>query len=641
MAKKKQQIKTDVDLKEVIEPIAPTVELEVEPEAEIEVAEVFEEKITKESLQNAILTLQKYKEGKASLEAKITANELWFKMRSWENMRHVNDNQSKPVSAWLHNSISNKHADMMDNYPEPTVLPREESDKDTAKSLTDILPVVLECNDYEAVYDECAWYKLKQGTAVKKIIWNQTKENGLGDIEVKKVDILNIFVEPGVADIQDSQNVFHVELADKEVLEEQNGLDKGTLSESTVDVTKYAYDDYIDTTNKACVIDWYYKKTVGTKTVLHYVKFVNDIILFATENDPEYAGVGWYNHGMYPFVVDTLFPNEGSIFGFGYIDIMKDCQEYIDKLNQAILSNTQMAAMPRYFYRDDASINIDELCDWTKPFVHVDGNLGQDAIRQIEVPAVQSNVINVLQMKIDELKETSGNRDFSQGSTSAGVTAASAIAALQEAGSKLSRDLIKSSYRAFKSECEMIIELIRQFYDNQRTFRILGEQGEEEFTQFDNMAMKPQPQGNDFAVEMGERLPVFDVKVSIAKKSTYSRMAQNELAIQFYNLGFFAPQNSDQTLACLDMLDFEGKDKMIRRISNNGTMFQMIQQLQMQLAQLQQEVGMAPNQQQMQGAVASGQESQDINYDSLGGPRENDTITEQAKEQAQKSSEVR
>jgi len=94
----------------------------------------------------------------------------------------------------------------------------------------------------------------------------------------------------------------------------------------------------------------------------------------------------------------------------------------------------------------------------------------------IRSPAKETCAADVL-AHIEELKETRGNRDFSQGGTTSGVTATSAIAALQEAGSKLSRDMIKGSYHAFTQIACLVIRLIRQFYDEPRAFRILGEQG--------------------------------------------------------------------------------------------------------------------------------------------------------------------
>ena len=123
---------------------------------------------------------------------------------------------------------------------------------------------------------------------------------------------------------------------------------------------------------------------------------------------------------------------------------------YIDKLNQALMRHALMASRKRYFIRDNGSVNEKEFADWNRDFIHVAGSgLGQDSIREVDVGNLDSTIPTMLSQKIEELKETSGNRDFSQGSPSGGVTAASAIAALQEAGNKLSRDMIKGSYFAF------------------------------------------------------------------------------------------------------------------------------------------------------------------------------------------------
>ena len=106
---------------------------------------------------------------------------------------------------------------------------------------------------------------------------------------------------------------------------------------------------------------------------------------------------------------------------------------------------------------------------------------------------MQGNSLSYRNSRIEELKEISGNRDLTQGGTTGGVTAASAIAALQEAGSKLSRDMLKSAYRAFAKQCYLIIELMRQFYDEQRVFRITGQRGESEFVPFSAQGLRAKP----------------------------------------------------------------------------------------------------------------------------------------------------
>lgn len=525
-----------------------------------------------EQIREANNTLQKYKQGKANLEQRIIDNEQWYKLRHWECMRDKKQ-QVQPTSAWLFNSLANKHADAMDNFPSPNILPREEGDKGEAEMLSSIIPVILEQNDFEETYDNVQDYRLKSGTGVYGIFWDNEKMNGLGDISILKADLINLFWEPGITDIQRSRHLFHVELADNDLLEQEYPQLRGKLSSSSIDLSKYVYDDTVDTSTKSAVVDWYYKKRQNGRNVLHYCKYVNDVVLFATENDPEMAERGWYDHGQYPFVFDPLFSMEGTPCGFGYIDVGKDTQAYIDRANQAIMQNMLANAKPRHFIRSDGSVNEAEYADTTKDFIHVDGSLGQDSILPVQGKPLNNVYIEVLHDKIDELKETTGNRDISTGGTTSGVTAASAIAAMQEAGSKLSRDHNKASYRAFRKVVLMVIELIRQFYDLPRCFRIIGENGTARFVEYSNANLRPQKQGIEMGVDMGYRLPLFDVEITAQKASPYSKMSQNELALQFFGAGFFNPQMSDQALACLEMMDFDRKQGIMQRIAQNGMMY--------------------------------------------------------------------
>ena len=542
--------------------------------------------IGRSQIQAANQTLLKYKEGKANLERRIVDNEQWYKLRHWECMRDKH-NDVQPTSAWLFNCIANKHADAMDNFPSPNVLPREEEgDRAEAEMLTSIIPVVLDQNDFEQTYSDVMQYKIKNGTGVYGIFWDKSKLNGLGDISIKKIDLINLFWESGITDIQKSRNLFNVELADNDLLIGQYPQLQGKLGKSTIDISKYVYDDNVDTSNKSVVVDWYYKKNQNGKIVLHYCKYVNDEVLFATENDPNFSERGLYDHGEYPFVFDVLFPVEGTPAGFGYIDVGKDAQTYIDRGNQAIMQNMLSNARPRYFVRNDGSVNIEEYADLSNDFIHVDGNLGQDSIVPVQGKPLNGIYVSVINNKIDELKETTGNRDISTGGTTSGVTAASAIAAMQEAGSKLSRDHNKASYRAFRKLCLMVIELIRQFYDSPRCFRIIGENGVARFVQYSNSGIKPQSQGIDFGIDMGVRIPFFDIEITAQKQSPYSKMSQNELALQFFSAGFFNPQIADQALACLDMMDFDRKEFIMQKISQNGGMYQQILMMQQQMMQL-------------------------------------------------------
>lgn len=532
---------------------------------------LYKKKIGEEDILKAEEILKNYKAGKENLEAKLIENEQFWKLRHWESKKV---NKDRPATAWLWNVIVSKHADMEDAYPEPSFLARAKDDEPEAKKLSSVVPVILAQNNFEETYSDCAWYKLKQGASVYGCFWDGSKMNGLGDISINKIDLINLFWESGITDIQKSRHVFHVELVDNEIIEQRFPETKGKLGNGNPGVlAKYLYDENVDTSEKSCVVDWYYHTEYNGMKQLHLVKYVSNILLFASENDPENYPNGWYAHGQYPFVVDSLYDIEGSICGYSYTDICKDAQIQIDTITDALVKNTILASKPRFMYRADSGLNIEEFANLNNEFIKVEGNLGEDALREVKIDAVSGNCMNMLQLKIDEIKDTTGNKEVNNGSTPSGVTAASAIAALQEAAGKTSRDVIKTTYKAYKQLIYMVIELIRENYSIQREFRITGEQGQNEYIDYSNANIAPQAQGTDFGVDMGYRLPMFDITVSAAKANPYSRMEQNELAIQLYNMGFFNPQMSDQALACLEAMDFETKEKIKEIIGRNATMY--------------------------------------------------------------------
>ncbi len=669
--------------------------------------------IDAERLREFTAALQKYKTGKASLERRILAAENWWRLRN--RVQEAKAGFGSPEgyqseSGWLHNVIVSKHADAMDAFPEPVLLPREPDDAREAQMLSAVLPCILEQNRFEKTYDAAMWQKLKTGTAAYRVVWDPDKLGGLGDIRIDRVDLLNLFWEPGVDDIQESRYLFCTHLEDEDLLQERYPQLKGRMGGSAFRATRFVYDDAVDLSGKATVIEVYYKK----RGALHYVKYVGDTVLYATENegnaefgirnselpvdprsgtddgpfvngpygaDPRspvgalheapadtgrlsderarpWAGAspyeaqgdsvgaalpplqgelssersearlrgcamtdaslrelcddrhphrpfgapppegearelaaptegearskgsfahGLYAHGRYPFVLDPLFPVEGSPCGYGFVDLCANAQTAIDLMRTAFVKNTLVGATPRYFQRIDGSVNEEEFTDLTKPLVHVSGNLGEDSLRQIGFAGLPGVYVSVLESTIRELRETSGNTETATGTMNVGVTAASAIAALQEASGKGSRDATRASYTAFAEIVELCIELIRQFYTLPRQFRITGAAGVD-FLRYDNSGLRPRQQFVG-GLPLGLRQPVFDVKVSAQKRSGYTRMAQNELAMQLYRLGLFAPGNEQQALNLLELMEFDGREELRRRLESGLGLRQRLEEL--------------------------------------------------------------
>lgn len=601
-----------------------------------------QKKVDEKRLREWMRLLQTYKAGKANLENRVIASENWWKLRNTsEENSEVQKNGSKGFvskSAWLHNVIVNKHADMAEAYPSPNILPREKGDEAEAKMLTAIVPCVMEQTDFEEVYSDAAWAKCKSGTAIYKIVWDGGKLGGLGDISITQVSPLNLFWEPGITDIQKSKAFFQTELVDNEKLKRKYPQLENKLKSNNFLSARFLYDDTVDTSGKSTVVEVYYKQD----GLLHYCQFVGDTVLYASEDDEKWAERGFYDHGLYPYDFDPLYPVEGSPCGYGYIDVCKSPQTEIDMMKTAIVRNTMVACMPRFLSRKDGNINEEELMDLNRAVVHVEGNIDEVSIRQMSTNYLSGNYINVLQSSIEELRETSGNTEVSAGSTSSGVTAASAIAALQEASGKGSRDATKSAYRSYRRIVNMVIELIRQFYDQPRQFRIMGEAGQQEYVMYSNEHLRGQPMGMAFGEELGMRLPVFDIRVEPQKRNAYTKLSQNEMAIQLYQLGVFNPQMADQAAGMLELMDFDGKDTLLQKVRQNGMLLQLAMQatqLAMQFAPPELSVGIAAQAQQMGMAVPVPQAS--ANPEAIGGGEDQgeSQVTKNARKRAAEASQ--
>lgn len=543
--------------------------------------------------------LAKYKAGKAKLEKRVQDAERWWQLRNEFQEDPETDygdlkDKFRSKSAWLFNVIASKHADYHEAYPTPNFLARAEDDKQEARMLSKIVPCVLKQNKFEEVYDAVGWQKIKTGTGIYKVVWDKDKLHGLGDISILRRSMLNVFWEPGVTDIQDSKYFFDIEMVNMDqILDDYPELDEKQLRGS-IEPAKMPTEDYVSMDDKVPLIDVYYKR----RGKLHYAKYCGETVLYATENDNEVlrqerdpltgditgvhtkAADGLYDHGLYPYVFDVLFPLEGSPAGFGYIDVAANAMTRIDLMNQSFLANVKASATPRYFSRIDGGINETEFLDTNKAIVHVTGPLDDLAIRPLEVNPLTSYHIAVQESTIAELRETTGNTEAGNGVRQSGITAASAYAALQEAAGKTSRDSTLTSYRATERVDYMIQELIRQFYDQPRQFRVMGDMGAEEYVTFDNSGMRPQWQGIIGGIDMGYRVPEYDIDCVPEKNTNYTKMAQNELALQLYGSGFFAPQNADQSLACLSIMDFDSKEEVEQKVAQNGTLFTMLRQWQ-------------------------------------------------------------
>lgn len=557
------------------------------PAKEVELQELPSTAVDEKRMAVWNSTLRAYKNARGTVEKKIKDNERFWRMRQWKDGR--NGENAIPSTAWLFSCIQSKLADVMESYPTANFLPRQKDDKKEAKRLTSVVPVVVAQNNFRQTYRDVSEYTLKNGVGVYHIWWDGAKHGGLGDISIRGMNVFNVLWEPGITDIQDSTYVFTVELVDKRILKQRYPDKAPYIKGKAITPEQFVTDERVDTQDKVVVVDVYYRVEQGGRKILHYCKYADTVCLESTENDPQSYPNGLYDHGMYPFEVQPLYHIENSLFGMGLVDIGADAQLQIDLMNEAIVENTLMGAKPRFMSTLDNAEAERQMADWTQTFVKV-ASLSESTTKPINSTPLQGNYLDFLRSKIDELKQVTSNHDVNNGAAPSGITAASALAALQERSGKDSRYVISIFYNTYNRVMIHVMELMRQFYNTKRYFRIIPDVigGEETFMEYDNSYLKGIPQAPVNGKDVGMRIPEFDIEITAEKANPYKKMEMNELALSFFKMGFFNPQLADQAIACLTMMDFDARDTIVERIRQNGTLqdqLMMYQQLCVALAQ--------------------------------------------------------
>ncbi len=482
---------------------------------------------------------------KAPIDDKIIADNRWF----YDQMKFsAAEDEIRPSTAFVFNAVANKHADAMDNFPEVSVLARTQKDEEEAKALSEIVPLQLEISGFKNVYCRNWWSKLKNGAAVYGVFFDNCSNNGIGDIKITRVDLLDIFWEPYITDIQKSEFIFAVDFISTEVLKRMYPSKRIVPYGEESKVRKKLYRRWGDEQyDKSLVVDCYYKNEDG----VHLMKFCGDVLLDSTEDR---GMTTLYAHGKYPFVFDVMYPGEDTIVGLSVIDVMKNPQEYINKLDTIISKNAFMSGKVRFMVKDNGGINEYELTDLASDIIHVAGSVDESNIRQLQAAPLDGFIVNHRQNKIAEIKEVAGNRDFQQGGTSGGVTAATAISTLQQAGEKLSRDMIFQSYECYREIVYMCIELIREFFTEPHFYRADGQDGTYRYISY---------------VSDGKKCE-FDIEVGVQKSNPNSREQQNALARELYAMGVFDAENVEKSRILVELMQFDGKEKVmdyLRRIS--------------------------------------------------------------------------
>lgn len=512
-------------------------------------------------LANAILELFKeYSEAYKTEWERIDDNERIYQGDHWNGMEaSLNDNNAnvpKPTTPIITSTIENIKADMSDEFPEAIILPDDVEDEVAARVLTEALRQEQEACGFAREYDLHVQDVLNCGWSVWEVGHDPELNRGIGGSYLRYVINKNFMCDPEAIHLQDGRACFKFDTRPFDWFE-QRYPDHAPHFKGDEDLIDKTHDDFGSTTapnkpNRYRLIEaWFRIHNPETKkNEIHMVLMAGGQIL---ENSFESRPNGYFKHGKYPFVVTRLFPQKGSALGLGITDLFKDAQRYSDKLDQILLLNTFRASRPRLLVQEGLC-NIDEMRDFSKEVVEVSGAPQAVATWQQANPLPSHTMAYIAQIR-ELIKTESGSNEQSRGNTASGVTAGTAIAALQEMSMKRSRMEGRAIHYGYQEASLMQLDVMEEFDTVERNI-IVTIGGQKQKLPFSNKTFRKLfSEDNDIPIG-------FRVSVRTSRQTRYTKLQHNELWLQMMGtLG-----NTVDPAIMIEGLEYEEKERLLENI---------------------------------------------------------------------------
>ena len=398
---------------------------------------------------------------------------------------------------------------------------------------------------------------LNDGWSVWEVGFDPDMNQGHGGTYLRYVINKNWMCDPKTLDMQEGRAVFKFDRLPRDWFV-QHYPEYVQYMKGDDDLVNSDHDDFNATTRTSNegkeyrLIEAWFRvyDPEERKHKVHMVLLAGGQVL---ENSYENKPDGYYKHGMYPFVISRLYPQKGSPLGLGITDLFKGAQRYSDKLDQILLLNTFRSSRPRLLIQKGL-VDYDDARDFGKEVIETEGNPAASMQWQQANP-LPSHIMAYITGIRETIKSESGSNEQSRGNTASGVTAASAIAALQDMSTKRSRMEARALHYGFEDAVSMLLEVLREFSVVERQITVTIE-GKRIVLPFSKATM------NDI-LEGGREIPMtFHVSIKTSRQTKYTKQAHNDLWLQMMQtLG----GNVDPVIM-LEGLDYDDKEELLDNI---------------------------------------------------------------------------
>lgn len=523
----------------------------------------------------------------------------FYLSKHWETQRA--SWLSSPVINYVAYVVDQKSPQLTNNRPKGLILPTSQGDEPVAKLFTQVTDVIAERVDLDEVIGEVVPTGLLLGTAWFKVYWDNSKSGGKydpmnpqanapwkGDVCVEAPDPSNMYHDPQAHKVEDCRYIIYAVPKTVEWIKEKFNMD--VEPDNSFETEIYQRPSLNQAKNRVMLYEYWYKdfKTIDTgmmdekgKPITTKVSTINCTYAAGGKMLKDIKEV--FKHGRYPFVAFVPKKKRKSLTGIGEPKNIIANQKLLNKFFDMLTRSTMLTANPILFI--DSKSGIDPNKFQAKPgVVQTVHNLGtQKPAEWFQPPEISRDVPLVIDKIKEMIERMAGVYDANTGETPGGVTAAAAIQMLVEQGSIPIKGIKRNLNAAIKNVYEIMIELVKENYTEERYIRITDEQGDMQFQAFT---------GAQFAdIDL-------DVTVSADDSAPTSRAYIAQLGADLFGAGVLLPSEY------VDLQDgLPNKERIVARLREQEGLQQQMAAEQQAMAEQQASDQQMQMQADQQGAV--------------------------------------
>ena len=455
-----------------------------------------------------------------------------------------------PVINYVSYIIDQKAPQITNQRPTGVILPTTEEDAEVAKIFTQLTDVVSNRVDFDMRIDEVVRTGLLLDIAWFKVYWDNSIKGGdiskgnvyIGDICIEAPDPSNVYFDPQATRIDDCRYVIYSVPKTVQWVKETWGVD--VEPEQVFETEIYNRPERNTQSDRCNFFEYWYKKDGG----IHCIYAAGGKVLKHIENV--------YKHGRYPFVPFVAKKNRKSVMGISEIRNIINNQKLLNKMVELPTTNALLTSNPISLVWQNSG--IDENKWTTKPGQVWKVKDINNSVKWLEPPQLSSDVYRIIDLLTNFMERIGGIYDANTGETPGSITAAAAIQMLQEQGSIPIKGIARNLYHSIREVYEQMIELIKEFYTEDRFIRIDRTNGGYDFMVFNSSPYQ----------EID-----FDIKVSGDNGTPATKAYIAQLAADLFQQGVLLPSEY------VDLQDnLPNKEKIVERLRQREQMEQQMAQ---------------------------------------------------------------